>query len=161
MIAFWTDLLDRFPIVSIEDRSAQDDWDGWARLTAELGDRVQLVGDDLFVTNSERLERGFREGVANAILVKPNQIGSLTETLDVIELAASPRVRLVVSHRTGETEDTTIADLAVATDAGQMKSRRAQSRRAHREVQPAAPDRGGARRGRALRGRRPDRGDGT
>ena len=122
MIAFWTDLLDRFPIVSLEDGLAQDDWEGWARLTAALGDRVQLVGDDNFVTNPERLERGLREDVANAILIKVNQIGSLTETLDVIQLAAWNAYGVVVSHRSGETEDVVIADLAVATNAGQIKS---------------------------------------
>ena len=122
LIVFWTDLLDRFPIVSLEDALAQDDWTGWARLTAALGDRVQLVGDDIFVTNPERLERGLREDVANAILVKVNQIGSLTETLDVIQLAAWNAYGVVVSHRSGETEDTTIADLAVATNAGQIKT---------------------------------------
>jgi enolase len=122
MIAFWADLLDRFPIVSIEDPLAEDDWEGWGRLTAELGGRVQIVGDDIFVTSAERFERGLREGVANAILVKVNQIGTLTETLDVIELAARHGNGVVVSHRSGETEDTTIADLAVATDAGQIKA---------------------------------------
>ncbi len=122
LIAFWSDLLDRFPIVSLEDGLAQDDWEGWARMTAALGDRVQLVGDDLFVTNAERLERGFREDVGNAILIKVNQIGSLTETLDVIQLAAWNAYGVVISHRSGETEDTTIADLAVATNAGQIKT---------------------------------------
>ena len=122
MVAFWGDLLDRFPIVSLEDPLAEDDWKGWSHLTAELGERVQIVGDDLFVTNEERLERGLREGAANAILVKVNQIGTLTETLDVMALAARNRYGVVVSHRSGETEDTTIADLAVATDAGQIKS---------------------------------------
>jgi enolase len=122
MIAFWSDLLDRFPIVSLEDGLAEDDWEGWTRLTASLGDRVQLVGDDIFVTNPERLERGLREDVANAILIKLNQIGSLTETLDVIQLAAWNAYGVVVSHRSGETEDVAIADLAVATDAGQIKT---------------------------------------
>ena len=122
MIAFWSDLLDRFPIVSLEDGLAQDDWDGWARLTAAVGDRVQLVGDDLFVTNPERLERGLREDSANAILIKLNQIGSLTETLDVIQLAAWNAYGVVVSHRSGETEDVVISDLAVATNAGQIKT---------------------------------------
>jgi enolase len=122
MVAFWADLLDRFPIVSIEDGLAEDDWKGWSHLTAELGARVQLVGDDIFVTSQDRLERGLREGAANAILVKVNQIGTLTETLDVISLAARSRYGVVVSHRSGETEDTTIADIAVATDAGQIKS---------------------------------------
>ena len=122
LIGFWSDLLDRFPIVSIEDGLAEDDWEGWATLTRELGSRVQLVGDDLFVTNTERLERGLREQVANAILVKVNQVGTLTETLDTIALAKRSRYGVVVSHRSGETEDTTIADVAVATDAGQIKS---------------------------------------
>jgi enolase len=122
MIAFWGGLLDRFPIVSLEDGLAQDDWEGWARLTAAVGDRVQLVGDDLFVTNAERLERGFREDSANAILIKLNQIGSLTETLDVIQLAVWNAYGVVVSHRSGETEDVVIADLAVATNAGQIKT---------------------------------------
>jgi enolase len=122
MVGFWAELLDRFPIVSIEDGLAEDDWDGWAALTRELSSRVQLVGDDLFVTNAERLERGLRDGVANAILVKVNQIGTLTETLDTVALAKRNRYGVVISHRSGETEDTTIADIAVATDAGQMKS---------------------------------------
>jgi enolase len=122
MVAFWADLLDRFPIVSLEDPLDQDDWEGWATLTREVGDRVQLVGDDLFVTNTERLERGIREGVANSILIKVNQIGTLTETLDAIDLATRNGYTSVVSHRSGETEDTTIADLAVATNAGQIKS---------------------------------------
>ena len=122
MVAFWAGLLDRFPIVSIEDPLAEDDWAGWASLNRNLGTRVQLVGDDLFVTNAERLERGLREGVANAILIKVNQIGTLTETLDVISLAKRNNYGVVISHRSGETEDTTISDLAVATNAGQMKS---------------------------------------
>ncbi len=121
MVAFWDGLLRRFPIVSIEDPLAEDDWHGWATLTAALGDRVQLVGDDLFVTNTERLARGVREGVANAILVKVNQIGTLTETLDTIDAATRSGYASVISHRSGETEDTTIADLAVATNAGQLK----------------------------------------
>jgi enolase len=122
MVAFWADLLDRYPIVSIEDGLAEDDWDGWATLTRALGERVQLVGDDLFVTNTERLERGIREEITNAILVKVNQIGSLTETLDAIALAQRSSFGVVVSHRSGETEDATIADLAVATNAGQIKT---------------------------------------
>jgi enolase len=122
MIAFYRGLLDSFPVVSIEDGLAEDDWEGWARLTAELGGRCQLVGDDLFVTNPERLERGLREKVATAVLIKVNQIGTLTETIDVMQLAARNRYGVVVSHRSGETEDTTIADLAVALDAGQIKS---------------------------------------
>ncbi len=122
MIAFWREIVDRFPVVSIEDGLAEDDWEGWAALTAELGHRVQLVGDDVFVTNPERLERGLRERVGTAILIKVNQIGTLTETIDVMRLAAGNRYGVVVSHRSGETEDTTISDLAVALDAGQMKS---------------------------------------
>jgi enolase len=122
VIAFWADLLDRYPIVSLEDPLAQDDWEGWAALTARLGERVQVVGDDLFVTNQERLERGIAEDVANAILVKVNQIGSLTETLDTVQHAAWNAYGVVISHRSGETEDATIADLAVATNAGQIKT---------------------------------------
>ena len=122
MVAFWTGLLDRFPIVSIEDPLGEDDWKGWTSLVDAAGDRTQLVGDDLFVTNVERLERGIREHCANAILVKVNQIGTLTETLDAIALAQRSGFGVVVSHRSGETEDTTIADLAVATNAGQIKA---------------------------------------
>jgi enolase len=122
MVKYWVDLLDRFPIVSIEDPLAQDDWEGWGLLTGELGARVQLVGDDLFVTSSERLARGIREGAGNAILVKPNQVGTLTETLETIALAQRSGFGAVISHRSGETEDTTIADLAVATNAGQIKA---------------------------------------
>jgi enolase len=122
MIAFWSDLLDRFPIVSLEDPLGEDDWEGWEALTVALGSRVQVVGDDLFVTNSEFLERGLREGAANAILIKVNQIGTLTETLDTIDLARRNAYATVISHRSGETEDTTIADLAVATNAGQIKT---------------------------------------
>jgi enolase len=122
MVAFWSGLLDRFPIVSIEDPLGEDDWDGWTSLVEAIGSRTQVVGDDLFVTNVERLSRGIREGAANAILVKVNQIGTLTETMDAIALAARSRYGVVVSHRSGETEDTTIADLAVATNAGQLKA---------------------------------------
>jgi enolase len=122
MVAYWRGLLDGFPIVSLEDALAQDDWEGWAMLTGELGSRCQLVGDDLFVTNPDRLGRGIRERVATAILVKPNQIGTLTETLDVIEFAARSGYGQMLSHRSGETEDTTISDLAVATNAGQIKA---------------------------------------
>jgi len=116
------DLCHRYPIISIEDGVAEDDWDGWAHLTRAVGDRVQLVGDDLFVTNVERLERGIAAGVANAILVKVNQIGTLTETLETVALAHRSSYRAVMSHRSGETEDTTIADLAVATNCGQIKT---------------------------------------
>jgi len=119
---FWAGLVERFPIVSIEDGAAEDDWEAWKTLTSRLGDRVQLVGDDLFVTNVERLGRGIEEGAANAILVKVNQIGTLSETLDAIELARSNGYGVVMSHRSGETEDTTIADLAVATNVGQIKT---------------------------------------
>jgi len=119
---YLVDLCDRYPIVSVEDGMAEDDWDGWADLTARLGDRVQLVGDDLFVTNSERLGRGIADGVANSILVKVNQIGSLTETLDAVDLATRHSYTSIMSHRSGETEDVTIADLAVATNCGQIKT---------------------------------------
>jgi enolase len=122
MTAYYAELIDRYPIVSIEDGLAEDDWQGWAGLTAELGAKVQLVGDDLFVTNPERLARGVKEGVANAILVKLNQIGTLTETLETVEAAHKAGYRAVISHRSGETEDTTIADLAVATNCGQIKT---------------------------------------
>jgi enolase len=119
---YWATLVDRYPIVSIEDGAAEDDWAAWRSQTEQLGDRVQLVGDDLFVTNVERFERGIEEKVANAILVKVNQIGTLTEALDAIALARSSGYGVVISHRSGETEDTTIADLAVATNAGQIKT---------------------------------------
>jgi len=122
MVALWEELCDRYPIVSIEDGLAEDDWPGWRTLTERLGGRVQLVGDDLFVTNVERLQRGIEEGVANAILVKVNQIGTLTETLEAIELARAHGYAAIMSHRSGETEDTTIADLAVATGVGQIKT---------------------------------------
>ncbi|MFZ4519614.1 MAG: phosphopyruvate hydratase [Microthrixaceae bacterium] len=119
---YLSDLVGRYPIVSIEDGMAEEDWEGWAALTANLGDRIQLVGDDLFVTNTERLARGIEVGVANSILVKVNQIGSLTETLEAVELATRNRYTSVMSHRSGETEDVTIADLAVATNCGQIKT---------------------------------------
>jgi enolase len=122
MIGLWDDLCGRYPIVSIEDGLAEDDWEGWRALTERLGDRVQLVGDDLFVTNVERLRRGIEDGAGNAILVKVNQIGTLTETLEAIELARANGFAAVMSHRSGETEDTTIADLAVATGVGQIKT---------------------------------------
>jgi len=122
MVDYWVELCDRFPIVSLEDGMAEDDWDGWAALTAALGRRVQIVGDDIFVTNRERLERGIASGVANAILIKVNQIGTLTETLDTMASAGRAAYGCVMSHRSGETEDTTIADLAVATNCGQIKT---------------------------------------
>jgi enolase len=119
---YWAELLERFPLVSIEDGAAEEDWGAWKALTERLGERVQLVGDDLFVTNVERLRRGIEAGVANAILIKVNQIGTLTETLEAIEVARSAGYGSVMSHRSGETEDTTIADLAVATNVGQIKT---------------------------------------
>jgi len=122
MIALYDGWIANYPIVSIEDGLHEDDWDGWAALTKALGDKVQLVGDDLFVTNPERLQRGIESSVANAILIKVNQIGTLTETMDCIELAAKNDYKSVISHRSGETEDTFIADLAVATAAGQIKT---------------------------------------
>jgi len=122
MAAFWTDWCDKYPIISIEDGMAEDDWDGWIALTDGIGDRVQLVGDDLFVTNVKFLQRGIDEGATNSILIKVNQIGTLTETLDAIELARTNNITAVISHRSGETEDTFIADLAVATNAGQIKT---------------------------------------
>jgi enolase len=122
MVEYLAGLCERYPIVSIEDGLAEDDWETWRVLTERVGERVQLVGDDIFVTNRERLQRGIDEGVGNAILVKVNQIGTLTESLDVIRLAQERGYGVVVSHRSGETEDTTIADLAVATNAGQIKT---------------------------------------
>jgi enolase len=122
MIAYWQDWVDRYPIVSIEDGLAEDDWVGWAKLTKAIGHRVQLVGDDLFVTNTARLQRGIDEHVGNSILIKVNQIGTLTESMDAMELAKTYGYRNVVSHRSGETEDTFIADLAVAVNAGQIKT---------------------------------------
>jgi enolase len=122
MAAYLTDLCDRYPIVSIEDGMDEEDWDGWAALTQAVGDRVQLVGDDLFVTNVERLSRGIESGVANSILIKVNQIGTLTETLETVGMATAAAYTSVMSHRSGETEDTTIADLAVATNCGQIKT---------------------------------------
>jgi enolase len=122
MVDYWVDLAGRYPIVSIEDAMAEEDWDGWATLTKALGGRVQIVGDDVFVTNPERLARGIENGVANSILIKLNQIGTLTETLDTMEMARRSAYTCVVSHRSGETEDTIVADLAVATNCGQLKS---------------------------------------
>jgi enolase len=122
MVKLYQDLCARYPIVSIEDGMAEDDWDGWAQLTKALGSRVQLVGDDLFVTNTARLKEGIAKGIANAILVKVNQIGTLSETLDAVETAHRASYRAVMSHRSGETEDSTIADLAVATNCGQIKT---------------------------------------
>ena len=122
MIEYWENLVQKYPILSIEDPLGEEDWQGWAELTRRLGDRVQLVGDDLFVTNLERLQQGVDEGAGNAILIKPNQIGTLSETLDCMELAKRSGYRTIVSHRSGETEDTFIADLAVGVNAGQIKT---------------------------------------
>lgn len=122
MVAYYKDLVDKYPIISIEDALSEDEWDGWKKLTEALGDKVQLVGDDLFVTNTERLETGIERNIANSILIKVNQIGTLTETLNAIEMAKRAGYTAVISHRSGETEDTTIADLAVATNAGQIKT---------------------------------------
>jgi enolase len=122
LIDYYDDLCRRFPIISIEDGCAENDWEGWKLLTTRLGDKIQLVGDDLFVTNVEFLRKGIAEHVANSILVKVNQIGTLTETLAAIDLAKKNKYTAVISHRSGETEDTTISDIAVATNAGQIKT---------------------------------------
>lgn len=122
LIDFYEDLVNRYPIISIEDGMAENDWDGWKKITDRLGKRIQLVGDDLFVTNAKTLQEGIDKGVANSILVKLNQIGTLTETLDAIETAKRAGYTAVISHRSGETEDTTLADLAVAVNAGQIKT---------------------------------------
>ena len=122
MIAYYADLADRYPIFSIEDGCAEDDWDGWERMSAAMGDQLQLVGDDLFVTNSERLAQGIERGICNSILIKVNQIGTLTETLKTVEMAHRAGYTCVMSHRSGETEDSTIADIAVATNCGQIKT---------------------------------------
>jgi enolase len=127
MAAYWTTWAEKYPIVSIEDGMAEDDWAGWKSLTQNIGSKtskkkIQLVGDDLFVTNTERLSRGIKEGIANAILIKLNQIGTVTETIDAIELGRKAGYKSIISHRSGETEDTFIADLAVATAAGQIKT---------------------------------------
>ena len=122
MVEYWEDLCNRYPIISLEDAVSEEDWEAWAMLTKQLGDKVQLVGDDLFVTNTDRIAKGIAECVSNSVLIKVNQIGTLTETLDAIEMAKSNRWTAVVSHRSGETEDTTIADIAVATNAGQIKT---------------------------------------
>ena len=122
MVEYWSNWVDKFPIISIEDGLAENDWDAWKKLTDAVGDKVQLVGDDLFVTNTERLATGIERGIANSILIKVNQIGTITETLDAIEMAHKNGYTAVISHRSGETEDVTIADLAVATNAGQIKT---------------------------------------
>jgi len=122
MVEFWTNWVDKYPIISLEDGLAENDWDAWKKLTDAIGNRVQLVGDDLFVTNTSRLATGIERGIANSILIKVNQIGTVTETLDAIEMAHKNGYTAVISHRSGETEDVTIADLAVATNAGQIKT---------------------------------------
>ena len=122
MVDYWEAIVNKYPIISIEDGMDEEDWDGWKALTERIGDRVQLVGDDLFVTNSKRLAKGIEMGCANAILIKVNQIGSLTETLEAIEMAKQAGYACVMSHRSGETEDTTIADLSVACNTGQIKT---------------------------------------
>ncbi len=122
MVDYWADWASKYPIISIEDGLAEDDWEGWKLITDKIGNKIQLVGDDLFVTNTERLAQGIEKGVANSILIKVNQIGTLTETLDAIEMAKTAGYTSVISHRSGETEDTTIADIAVATNAGQIKT---------------------------------------
>jgi enolase len=122
MIAYLARLVKKYPIVSIEDGLAENDWNGWKKLTQKLGDRVQVVGDDVFVTNTEILKKGIKDGVGNSILIKVNQIGTLTETLNAVEMATRAGYTSVISHRSGETEDTTIADIAVAVNAGQIKT---------------------------------------
>jgi len=122
MVAFWVDLADRFPILSLEDGMSEEDWDGWKKLTVALGNRLQLVGDDLFVTNTDRIQKGIDLGVTNSVLIKLNQIGTLTETLEAIEMTKNEHWTAIVSHRSGETEDVTLADIAVATNAGQIKT---------------------------------------
>ena len=122
MADYYVDWANKYPIISIEDGMAEDDWDGWKIHTDKLGDKIQIVGDDLFVTNTTRLKRGIDEGIANSILIKVNQIGTLTETFDAIEMAHKAGYTVMVSHRSGETEDNTIADLVVATNAGQIKT---------------------------------------
>ena len=122
MVSYWQDWVKKYPILSIEDGLHEDDWSGWKEMTTKLGDKIQLVGDDLFVTNTTRLERGITEEVANSILIKVNQIGTLTETIEAVRLATRNGYTSVMSHRSGETEDTTIADLAVALNTGQIKT---------------------------------------
>ena len=122
MVAYWTAWVDKYPIISIEDGMAEDDWDGWKKLTESVGNRCQLVGDDLFVTNVLRLQQGIDRGIANSILVKVNQIGTITETINAVRLAQTNGYTSIMSHRSGETEDTTIADLAVALNCGQIKT---------------------------------------
>ena len=148
MVEFYTKLCEQFPIVSIEDGMAEDDWDGWKALTQALGERVQLVGDDLFVTNTERIKTGIDEGRRQRVLIKVNQIGTLTETLESVEMAHRNGWTTIISHRSGETEDTFIADLAVAVALGPDQDRLAGALGARRQVQPPAPHRGRAGRAR-------------
>lgn len=122
MVEFWEEICNKYPVISLEDALDEEDWDGWKLLTEKLGDKVQLVGDDLFVTNTERIKRGIKDNISNSVLIKFNQIGTLTETLDAIEMAKNNRWTAVISHRSGETEDVTLADIAVATNAGQIKT---------------------------------------
>ena len=151
-------LADAYPILSIEDGMAEDDWRGWKLLTQTIGARRQLVGDDLFVTNVTRLARGIKEGIANSILIKVNQIGTLTETLAAVEMAHRAGYTAVMSHRSGETEDSTIADLAVATNCGQIKTGSLVALGPARQIQPAHPHRGRTRRSGPLRRPRGDQG---
>ena len=149
---YFAKLAAKYPIISIEDGMAEQDWDGWATLTNALGKKIQLVGDDLFVTNTKILKEGIDKKIANSILIKVNQIGTLTETLAAIKMAADAGYSSIVSHRSGETEDATIADIAVATSASADQDRLDVAFRSHREVQPAAAHRRRARRQGALRG---------
>ncbi len=151
MVDYLSAWVDKYPICSIEDGCSEDDWEGWKMISKRLGSKIQLVGDDLFVTNTKRLERGIREGIANSILIKVNQIGTLTETIDAIELARRNGYTSISSHRSGETEDSTIADLAVALSTGQIKTGSAVANRPHGQVQPVAADRGNAGRHGAIR----------
>ena len=148
LLAGW---VEKYPICSVEDGCSEDDWDGWKLLSERLGNRVQLVGDDMFVTNTKRLQRGIDDGIANSILIKVNQIGTLTETIEAMQLAARNGYTNVMSHRSGETEDSTIADLAVALGTGQIKDRLGLADRSHGEVQSIAADRGRPCGGRGLR----------
>ena len=148
LVKMWKNFAEKYPIISLEDGMAEEDWEGWAMLTKALGDKIQLVGDDLFVTNTTRLSKGIELGVANSILIKVNQIGSLTETLDAIQMANRAGYTAVVSHRSGETEDATIADIAVARERWPDQDRCSVSYRPRCKVQPAAPHRGRAGRGR-------------
>ena len=145
LVGYYEEWVSKYPIVSIEDGLVEDDWEGWALLTERLGSRVQLVGDDLFTTNPERIARGIADGAGNAVLVKLNQIGSLTETRSAIDMTHAAGWNAVISHRSGETEDTTIADLAVAVSAGTDQDGRSGAQRARRQVQPTAPHRGRTR----------------